>query len=102
MMHATGKVGGPPDDCSPGGMKVRKLIIQLPCLNEEEQLAATLQDLPRSVPGFDVVEWLVVDDGSTDATIEVARACGVDHVVRLGNVTGLVVTTTARSIFAGP
>jgi glycosyltransferase involved in cell wall biosynthesis len=68
---------------------VRKLIIQVPCLNEEEQLSATLRDLPRSVPGFDIVEWLVVDDGSTDATVDVARACGVDHVVRLRNHRGL-------------
>ena len=50
-----------------------KLIIQIPCLNEEETLPATLADLPREVAGFDVVEWLVIDDGSTDRTIEVAR-----------------------------
>jgi glycosyltransferase involved in cell wall biosynthesis len=66
-----------------------KLIIQIPCLNEEEQLPATLGDLPRTVPGFDQVEWLVIDDGSTDRTIEVARAHGVDHVVRLTNNKGL-------------
>src|SRR6476661_5108769 len=67
-----------------------KLIIQIPCLNEEEALPVTLGDLPRSVDGFDVVEWLVVDDGSTDRTIEVARANGVDHIVRLTNNKGLV------------
>jgi glycosyltransferase involved in cell wall biosynthesis len=66
-----------------------KLIIQIPCLNEEDQLPATLADLPRHVPGVDLVEWLVVDDGSTDRTVEVARAHGVDHVVKLTNNKGL-------------
>ncbi len=66
-----------------------KLIIQIPCLNEEATLPATLADLPRAIAGFDTVEWLVIDDGSTDATIEVARANGVDHIVRLTNNKGL-------------
>src|SRR3954470_2751165 len=66
-----------------------KLIIQIPCLNEEETLPVTLADLPREVPGFDAVEWLVIDDGSTDGTIEVAREHGVDHIVRLTNNKGL-------------
>jgi len=66
-----------------------KLIIQIPCLNEEATLPATLADLPREVPGFDVVEWLVIDDGSTDRTIAVAREHGVDHIVRLTNNKGL-------------
>ena len=66
-----------------------KLIIQIPCLNEEETLPVTLADLPREVPGFDAVEWLVIDDGSTDRTIEVAREHGVDHIVRLTNNKGL-------------
>jgi glycosyltransferase involved in cell wall biosynthesis len=66
-----------------------KLIIQIPCLNEEESLPVTLSDLPREVEGFDEVEWLVIDDGSTDATVEVARTHGVDHVVRLTNNKGL-------------
>jgi glycosyltransferase involved in cell wall biosynthesis len=66
-----------------------KLIIQIPCLNEEDQLPETLGDLPRQVPGIDRVEWLVVDDGSTDRTVEVARAHGVDHVVKLTNNKGL-------------
>ena len=58
-----------------------KLIIQIPCFNEAATLPATLADLPRSVPGFDEVEWLVIDDGSTDETRRVARDHGVDHVV---------------------
>src|SRR5690349_3042646 len=66
-----------------------KLIIQIPCWNEERQLPLTLGELPREVPGFDVVEWLVIDDGSTDRTIEVARENGVDHIVRLTNNKGL-------------
>lgn len=66
-----------------------KLIIQIPCLNEEEQLPTTLADLPRVVPGFDVVEWLIIDDGSSDRTIEVAREHGVDHVVKLPQNRGL-------------
>src|SRR6476661_6717093 len=66
-----------------------KLIIQIPCFNEEEHLPGTLADLPREVAGFDTVEWLVIDDGSTDRTIEVARECGVDHIVRLTNNKGL-------------
>ena len=66
-----------------------KLIIQIPCLNEEDQLPTTLGDLPRVVEGFDAVEWLIIDDGSTDRTIEVAKAHGVDHVVKLTNNKGL-------------
>jgi len=66
-----------------------KLIIQIPCLNEEETLPITLADLPREVAGFDSVEWLVIDDGSTDRTIDVAREHGVDHIVRLTNNKGL-------------
>ncbi len=66
-----------------------KLIIQIPCFNEEAQLPLTLSRLPRQVPGFETVEWLVIDDGSTDGTVEVARAHGVDHVVRLTNNKGL-------------
>jgi glycosyltransferase involved in cell wall biosynthesis len=66
-----------------------KLIIQIPCFNEERTLPVTLRDLPRRLPGFDAVEWLVVDDGSTDGTLDVARAAGVDHIVRLTNHKGL-------------
>jgi glycosyltransferase involved in cell wall biosynthesis len=66
-----------------------KLIIQIPCFNEEAQLPLTLSHLPRQVAGFDTVEWLIIDDGSTDRTIDVARQHGVDHVVRLTNNKGL-------------
>src|SRR5215211_7276448 len=66
-----------------------KLIIQIPCFNEEATLPETLRDLPRAIPGIDEVEWLVVDDGSTDRTVEVARAGGVHHIVRLTNNRGL-------------
>ena len=59
-----------------------KLIIQIPCFNEEATLPETVADLPREVPGFDTVEWLVIDDGSSDRTSEVARELGVHHVVR--------------------
>ena len=66
-----------------------KLIIQIPCKDEEEQLPQTLAALPREVAGVDEVEWLVIDDGSTDRTVDVAREHGVDHVVRLTNNKGL-------------
>lgn len=70
-------------------MPVTKLIIQIPCLNEEEQLPTTLAALPRSIAGIDVVEWLVIDDGSTDTTVEVAKQHGVDHIVKLPSNRGL-------------
>jgi glycosyltransferase involved in cell wall biosynthesis len=59
-----------------------KLVIQIPCYNEADTLAIALAALPREVAGFDSVEWLVIDDGSEDDTVAVARAGGVDHVVR--------------------
>ena len=73
-----------------------KLIIQIPCFNEEATLPATLADLPRHVPGIDEVEWLIVNDGSTDSTVEVARKNGVDHVVELLRNQGL-----AKGFMAG-
>jgi glycosyltransferase involved in cell wall biosynthesis len=59
-----------------------KLIIQIPCFNEGQTLAIALRALPRSVEGFEKVEWLIIDDGSSDDTVAVAQACGVDHIVK--------------------
>ncbi len=73
-----------------------KLIIQIPCYNEESTLPVTLAELPREVAGVDEVEWLVIDDGSGDRTSETARAHGVDHVVRLPRHQGL-----ARAFVSG-
>jgi len=73
-----------------------KLVIQIPCFNEEETLPVALADLPRALPGVDTVEWLVINDGSTDRTVEVARRHGVDHVVDLPQNQGL-----ARAFQAG-
>ncbi|MGI8728644.1 MAG: glycosyltransferase family 2 protein [Solirubrobacteraceae bacterium] len=66
-----------------------KLIIQIPCFDEEQTLPLVLADLPREVEGFDVVEWLIIDDGSSDRTVEVAREGGVNHIIRLTNNKGL-------------
>src|SRR5690606_24092951 len=73
-----------------------KLIIQIPCYNEEGTLAIALKELPRELPGIDKVEWLIVNDGSLDRTVEVAKACGVDHVVSFPRNRGL-----ARAFMAG-
>lgn len=73
-----------------------KLIIQIPCYNEAATLGITLARLPRKVAGFDVVEWLVIDDGSRDETVAVAKAHGVDHIVRHARNQGL-----ARAFMTG-
>jgi glycosyltransferase involved in cell wall biosynthesis len=73
-----------------------KLIIQIPCYNEAETLPIALAALPREVEGFDEVEWLIINDGSTDNTVEVAKQCGVDHIVDLKQNQGL-----ARGFIAG-
>jgi glycosyltransferase involved in cell wall biosynthesis len=75
---------------------VTKLVIQIPCLNEEASLPVTLADLPRTLPGVDAIEWLVIDDGSTDRTGDVARALGVHRVLRFPARRGL-----ARAFEAG-
>src|SRR5262245_16401505 len=59
-----------------------KLIIQIPCFNEEATLRRTIVDLPRSIEGVDAVEILVIDDGSTDKTLAAAHEVGVDHIAR--------------------
>ena len=59
-----------------------KLIVQIPCFNEEQTLPQTLADLPREIPGIETLELLIIDDGSTDATVEIARELGVHHIVR--------------------
>ena len=73
-----------------------KLIIQIPCLNEAETIGVTLSALPRTVDGFDTVEWLIIDDGSRDNTCEVAKEHGVDHIVEHRRHKGL-----ARAFMSG-
>jgi glycosyltransferase involved in cell wall biosynthesis len=73
-----------------------KLIIQIPCYNESETLGVTLAALPRVVKGIDQVEWLIIDDGSSDSTLDVARSYHVDHIVCLPRNQGL-----ARAFIAG-
>jgi len=73
-----------------------KLIIQIPCYNEEKTLGITLSALPRKIPSIDSVEWLIIDDGSTDATLKVAKAYNVDHIVKFPRNYGL-----ARAFMAG-
>lgn len=73
-----------------------KLIVQIPALNEEETLATAIQAIPRNIPGVSTVEVLVIDDGSTDRTVEVAKEAGADHVLKMSSHVGL-----ARSFLAG-
>jgi glycosyltransferase involved in cell wall biosynthesis len=73
-----------------------KLIIQIPCYNEAETLAVTLADLPRQLPGIDIIEWLIIDDGSQDGTAAIARDHGVDHIVQHPHNLGL-----ARGFMSG-
>ena len=73
-----------------------KLVIQIPCLNEEEVLAETLADLPKEIDGIDEIAVLIIDDGSTDRTVAVARENGVKHVVSFTSNQGL-----ARAFAAG-
>jgi len=72
------------------------LIIQIPCLNEETTLPVTLRDIPRTIPGISRIERLIINDGSTDSTIEVARAHGVEHIISFPKRKGL-----ARAFEAG-
>lgn len=72
-----------------------KLIIQIPCLNEASTLPETVRDLPTQIPGIDVIEVLIVDDGSSDDTAGVARGCGVDHIVRFRAHKGLAAAFAA-------
>ncbi len=72
-----------------------KLIIQIPCLNEEQTLPLTLKHLPRKISGVDEIETLIIDDGSTDKTIQVARENGVNHIVKFTNNKGLAEAFTA-------
>lgn len=73
-----------------------KLIIQIPCYNEELTLGTTLSALPRHLPGIDEIEWLVINDGSRDRTVEVAKEYGVDHIVSFPTNQGL-----AKAFMAG-
>jgi len=66
-----------------------KLVIQIPCFNEEGTLAETIADLPTELPGIDTIEYLIIDDGSSDRTVEVARELGVHHIVSHGYNRGL-------------
>lgn len=77
-----------------------KLIIQIPCKDEEDHLQSVLDDLPRSIPGVDRIETLVVDDGSTDATTPTAVRLGVDHVLRFETNRGLARTFETGLHFA--
>lgn len=72
-----------------------KLVIQIPCYNEAESLPTTLRELPQALPGISTIETLIVDDGSTDETVSVARALGVSHIKHFPNHRGLARTFSA-------
>lgn len=72
-----------------------KLIIQIPCFNEAETLPETVSALPRAIPGIDQIELLVIDDGSADDTVSVARTIGVDHIVQHTHNRGLAAAFTS-------
>ncbi len=74
---------------------MKKLIVQIPCLNEASTLPATVRDIPREIPGIGAVEVLVIDDGSRDGTAQVARQNGVEHVVRFSQRKGLAAAFAA-------
>ena len=71
-----------------------KLIVQIPCYNEEATLPETIRDLPVALPGLDAIEYLIVDDGSSDRTVEVARELGIQHIVRHRRNRGLAAAFT--------
>lgn len=73
-----------------------KLIIQIPCYNEADTLEITLNDLPRKIKGVDKIEYLIINDGSKDATVEVAKNWGVHYIVNFNQNKGL-----AKSFMAG-
>ena len=66
-----------------------KLIVQIPCLNEEKTIAQTIKDIPRQIPGIDKVEILVIDDGSSDKTVQIARESGAEHIICFSKTKGL-------------
>lgn len=77
-----------------------KLIIQIPCLNEANTLAATIADLPKKIPGIDIIEYMIIDDGSTDDTVKVAKECGVHHIISHGSNRGLATAFTSGRDYA--
>ncbi len=89
--------GGPDRELRPPvPRRIVKLVIQIPCLNEEEQLPGTLADLPKEIPGVESIDVLIIDDGSTDGTVAAAQKAGVTHFVRFARNVGL-----ARAFRAG-
>lgn len=77
-----------------------KLIIQIPCLNEANTLAATIADLPKEIHGIDIIEYMIIDDGSTDDTVKVAKECGVHHIISHGSNRGLATAFTSGRDYA--